>query len=242
MINLFAMLAFIVLYSFSLAGGKHGRLFFIFGLLLHSGYIIYRAFHLGWPPVTERHDILLLMAAGVAYSFFYFQKKASHGMLLEILPLFVIIFSFFAVFQARFDTIDPNMRSKWFFIHIAFLIAGYALFAAGSAAGILYLKTRSALYETMQYRLTLYGWLFFSFSLIGGSVWFFLAYGVYWLWTAKELWITIVWFYFSFYLHGRIFRPFAGRPAALIGIGGFPVMIFSYLGVMPILGSPWTQF
>jgi ABC-type transport system involved in cytochrome c biogenesis permease subunit len=54
--------------------------------------------------------------------------------------------------------------------------------------------------------------------------------------------MTVTWFFFSFYLHARLMKSLRGRPAALIGVLGFVVMLFSYLGVTPILGSPWTQF
>jgi ABC-type transport system involved in cytochrome c biogenesis permease subunit len=223
-------------------GGKKGTVYFTAGLVPHIGYILYRFFYLGWIPVTERYDILLLMSLGVASSFFYLRKKVELNLILDTLPLFVIILSLFAVFQGRMDTIDPNMNSGWFYAHIIFLILGYAFFTVSTAAGIIYLRKKSVIYELIQYRLTLFGWLLFSFSLIGGSTWFFLTYGSYWLWTAKELWITVVWFYYSFYLHSRMMKSLSGRPAVIMGIAGFPIIIFSYLGVMPILGSPWSQF
>jgi ABC-type transport system involved in cytochrome c biogenesis permease subunit len=242
MINLFIILTFISLYGLSMIGDKKGPVFFTLGLLVHAGYVLYRTVHLGWLPVTARHDILLVIALFVALSFFYFHNKASLNIILDVLPLFVVVLSGFAIFQEIIDTIDPNMNSIWFYVYIIFFIAGASLFVISSIAGILYLKERSALYETIQHRFALFGWLLFSFSLIGGSVWFFLTYGVYWLWTAKELWITIVWFYYSFYLHGRLVRSLRGRPSAILGIAGTPILFFSYLGVMPLLGSPWTQF
>jgi ABC-type transport system involved in cytochrome c biogenesis permease subunit len=242
MINLLIILVFIALYGLSMAGEKKGVVFFLMGLLIHAGYVLYRYLHLGWLPVTERHDILIAMALAVAGSFFYLYKKLSLNELLSTLPLFVVILSFFAVFQVRMDSIDPNMNSPWFFAHIIFLICGYSLLTVSSVAGILYLRARSLMHELIQYRLALFGWLLFSFSLIGGSFWFFLVYGSYWLWTAKELWITIVWFYYGFYLHSRLLRSLSGRPAAILGLAGFPILMFSYLGVMPILGSPWSQF
>ncbi len=240
--NLFIILSFIALYGLSIMGEKKGPVFFKLGLLVHAGYILYRTVHLGWLPVTARHDILLVMALFVASSYFYFHKKVSLNMLLEVLPLFVVVLSGFAIFQEVIDTIDPNMNSIWFYIYIIFFIAGCSFFVISSIAGILYLKERSMLFETIQHRSALFGWLLFSFSLIGGSVWFFLTYGVYWLWTAKELWITVVWFYYSFYLHARLLGSLRGKPSAILGAAGFPILIFSYLGVMPLLGSPWTQF
>jgi ABC-type transport system involved in cytochrome c biogenesis permease subunit len=242
MLNILTILAFISLYALSMIGGKKGPVYFMTGLVLHIGYIIYRFFHLGWIPVTERYDILLLMSFGVASSFFYLRKKVDLNLLLDTLPLFVIMLSLFAVFQGRRDTIEPSMNSVWFFVHLIFHILGYAFFTISTVVGIIYLRKKSIIHEMIQYRLTLFGWLLFSFSLIGGSTWFFLTYGSYWLWTAKELWITIVWFYYSFYLHSRMKRSLSGRPAVIMGIIGFPIIIFSYLGVMPILGSPWSQF
>ncbi len=242
MMDLITVLSFIALYGLSMIGDRKGQIFFMLGLLVHAGYVLYRTVHLGWLPVTARHDILLVIALFVAFSFYYFQKKAPLNMVLDVLPLFVVVLSGFAVFQEIIDTIDPNMNSIWFFVYISFFIAGSSFFVCSSIAGMLYLKESSVLYETIQHRLALFGWLLFSFSLIGGSVWFFLTYGSYWLWTAKELWITIVWFYYSFYLHGRLLKSLRGKPSAVLGITGFPILIFAYLGVMPLLGSPWTQF
>lgn len=242
MINLFSILVFISLYGVSIIGGKRGVIFYIFGLLFHIGYIIYRGLVLGRLPITERHDILLVVALIVALSFFYMYKKISLDIILSTLPLFVVIFCFFGIFQERIDTIEPHMNSKWFYIYMILFILGYSLLTIGSIAGIFYLREKAILYEAIQYRLTLLGWLLFSFSLIAGSVWFYLVYGVYWIWTAKELWTTIAWFYYSFYLHGRMIELFKGRPASLLGSAGFVVLIFSYIGVMPVLGSPWIQF
>lgn len=242
MIQLFFILLFISLYGLSIVGGKKGTAFYISGLLLHAGYIAYRWAFLGWLPVAERHDILLAMGFITALSFLYLYRRVSLALLLNTLPLFVVIFCFFAVFEERFDTIEPYMSSPWFYIHITLFILGYSLLATGSVAGLFFLKENAILCEIIQYRVTLLGWLVFSFSLIAGSVWFYHVYGVYWLWTANELWITITWFYYSFYLHSRLIKPLSGKPAAALGIAGFGVILFSYLGVMPLLGSPWRQF
>jgi len=242
MINIPWILVFIALYGLSLIGDRKGRRLFIIGLLFHIGYVIYRGFYLGWVPVTERHDILLVMGLIVAGGLFYLDKRIPLNMILDVLPLFVIFLSLSAVFQIRMDSIEPYMDSGWFYMHIIFMIIGYSLLILSGVAGISYLRAKQTALELLQYRLALFGWLSFSFSLIGGSFWFFYTYGSYWLWTAKELWTTIVWFYYGFYLHSRQIKALSGRVAGLIGVAGFPIMIFAYLGVMPIIGSPWTQF
>lgn len=242
MTALFFILLFISLYGVSMTGGKKGTGFFLSGLILHTGYIIYRWVFLRRLPVTEKHDILLFIALIVAFSFLYFYKRISLNLLLNTLPLFLSALCFLAIFQERIDTTAPNMESPWFYLHMILFISGYSLLIIGSLSGVFYFKDKTAILELIQYKSTLLGWLLFSFSLIAGSVWFYLVYGVYWLWTAKELWTTIVWFFYSFYLHARMIKSLYGLPASALGTAGSLIIIFSYLGVTPLLGSPWTQF
>lgn len=242
MAGLLFILVFIAFYGLSISGGKNAKFFFVTGFLLNVGYVIYRGAFLGRMPVTERHDILMAMGALVAASFFYFRHKVNPLILYPVLPLFVVTLCFFSLFQEKMDTIEPNMNTGWFYLHMALFVSGYALLTAGSAAGIFHFAEKRPSLEIIQYQLTLLGWLLFSCSLIAGSVWFFRAYGVYWLWTAKELWTTITWLYYTVYLHGRRMQALRGMPSSLIGATGFGFILFSYLGVTPILGSPWTQF
>lgn len=242
MIAIIFILLFISLYGLSIIGNRMGAVFFGIALSLHLCYIIFRWSFLGRFPVTERHDILMIIAIGIALSILYMRKKVSLNLLFNILPMFIITLCFFSLFQERINTIEPNMNSAWFYAHMILFVIGYSLLITGSATGILYLKEKTHLLEIVQYKLSLSGWVIFSLSLIAGSVWFFLVHGVYWLWSAKELWTTITWLYYSFYLHARMIGTLRGRPASIFGIAGVGIILFSYLGVTPILGSPWTQF
>jgi len=73
--------------------------------------------------------------------------------------------------------------------------------------------------------------------MISGGIWAFYAWGTYWLWTPKEFWTSILWLYYSVYLHTRLQRKLAGRPAAMIGAFGTVVMLFTYLGVGILMKS-----
>ncbi len=75
-----------------------------------------------------------------------------------------------------------------------------------------------------------------------GSVWFYMAYGTYWLWTSKEMWISITWLYVGLYLHARLMTRFRGVPAAVMGVLVFGVALFTYFGVGTVIPSPPTQF
>lgn len=242
MIHLFLLLGLITLYALGMLDNKKGRALFTTGILIHAAYIVYRGTVMGRLPVTDRYDILGVMAFLSASSFFYFHyiKKAEGVM--NTLPLLPVFLCFLVVFQERVDTISPNMNSVWFYLYMTLFILGFVLLGLGSVLGVTYLKDSRIAFEILQYRMTLAGWLLFSLALVAGSVWFYLSYGVYWLWTAKELWTTIAWFYYGFYLHARLLNSLKGWVASEVGAAGFLILTFAYLGVTPVLGSPWTQF
>ncbi len=242
MSHLFVVLFISTLYALGMLGGRQGSAFFVAGMVVNLSYLVLRWGLLNRLPVTDRFDILLFIAFVISLSYFYLHTAKRIEGVMNVLPLFSAGLSLLAVFQERIDTISPNMNSPWFYLYMILFIIGFSLMGIGSVTGILYLQKAVQSLEMLQHRFILAGWLFFSFALIAGSVWFFLAYGVYWLWTAKELWTTIAWFYYSFYLHARLVNSMKGAIASEIGLAGFGIMLFSYLGVTPILGSPWTQF
>ena len=97
--------------------------------------------------------------------------------------------------------------------------------------------------EEHEHDFLLHGWLMLAVALMFGSIWFFLAYGSYWYWTAREFWLSLVWLYYGgVYLHCRYINRFSGRPAALLGVLGYPLMLFNYFGIGTVIQSPWSQF
>ncbi len=240
MFHILIILSSVVFYSIGIMGGRKALICFIAGVLINGGYLLYRSFHLGHLPVTGKYDVLLFtgLLCGV-YLLRLYRSLPHDSNYILLLP---VVFLFFAIFQERVDTISPEMNSLWLYLHMTLFVFAFSLLSTGSATGIIYLMRKDSRFELLQYRFILSGWLFFSLSLIAGSVWFFLAQGVYWLWTAKELWLTITWFYYGLYLHGRYVDFLKGETASEIAVAGVFVILFAYLGVTPVLGSPWTQF
>jgi len=242
MSHLFLVLGIATLYAFGLLDTRKGNALYVAGCVVNAAYVTYRWIGLSHLPITCKHDILITMAMLSSFSYFYLHGWKRIKGIMSVLPLLPVVFSLLAIFQERMETMNPNMASFWFYLYMALFVIGFSLMGIGSVLGIQYLRGETLVLDSLQYRFTLAGWLIFSFSLVAGSVWFFLSYGVYWLWTAKELWTTIVWFYYGFYLHARFISSLKGAPAAEIGAAGFMVLLFSYIGVTPVLGSPWTQF
>ncbi len=133
--------------------------------------------------------------------------------------------------------LPPVLNTIWFELHVVLSFLSYAFFAAGAIFGILALRADEERAEINQYRSLLLGYVLFSVAMIFGGIWANLAWGTYWLWTPKELWTTIVWFFYSLYLHARLVRGWAGPKVIWMGIIGFVIVLFTYAGVGLLMKS-----
>jgi len=205
---------------------------------LHVTYVLARGFSLGRLPLIGVHDTVLFFALVTAVSALLVERTRSlQGLLSRTLPL-VIGLVLLALFSKRVDTpLPPVLNTYWFELHVALSFISYALFTLGMGLGLLYLKSGDAVQERLQYSTILTGYSLFSLSMVFGGIWAQLAWGTYWLWTPKELWTTILWLYYSLYLHGRLVRGWSGRPVVWMGIAGFALMMFLYLGVSVLMKS-----
>ena len=116
----------------------------------------------------------------------------------------------------------------------------YALFGIAAVLGILALASKEAGIEVVQYKAILLGYCLFSTAMVCGGIWAYLAWGTYWLWTPKELWTVILWLFYSLYLHARLRKWWTGRPSVILGIIGFGIVMFTYLGVSLFMKSSHT--
>jgi cytochrome c-type biogenesis protein CcsB len=243
------MLKLLLLSALPLYGAGAFRARFLYaGCLMQAAYLSYRGLTLGRLPLVGVHDTLIFLSCSlVAFSiaFYRFLKQTRDFQL--ILSGLAIIFTAGALMAAPHSgPLPPVLDTYWFELHVAVSFFSYALFAIGAALGILYLKEESAAegsadpaqeLERAQYMTILLGYLFFSLSMVFGGIWAYYAWGTYWLWTAKELWTSVLWLYYTFYLHARLQPRWRGRRSALCGTLGFLVVLFTYLGVGLLMKS-----
>ncbi|RMG73824.1 MAG: hypothetical protein D6710_02680 [Nitrospirae bacterium] len=231
-------------YILALVGGKKGRFFFILGLLCHLAGMFLRAKTIGHLPLTDKHDNISFMALVMAICYPFLKRKIEDEGLSVLMLCLVCFFLFVSVTERPLNTISPFMRSPWFFIYIFFYFTAYALYGLSACVGGYYFISRNDYHEAVQYKLAMAGWVSFTLGIVAGSIWFFVAYGMYWLWTSKELWVTVTWFYYAIYIHARYIKGLKGRPASVLGVLGFAVALFTYFGIGPgkIIQSPPTQF
>lgn len=222
--------------------GRLGRYLFSAGLVIHGLSILHRGLLTGRLPLSEKHDNISFMAFSMALMYLYLIRKKDARDFSVIVPPLISVFMFISIGFSPADSISPFLNTPWFYLHSFLYFLSYAFFGISASTGVLYILKGGPDYEQLQYKSAACGWIILSLSLFAGSVWFYIAYGTYWLWTSKELWITITWLYYGLYLHARLMRGLKGKPASVIGALGFAVALFTYFGVGTVIKSPPTQF
>ncbi|MBO3663068.1 c-type cytochrome biogenesis protein CcsB [Microbacterium stercoris] len=147
---------------------------------------------------------------------------------------------------------DP-LRSVWLIVHVfvaslatAFLALAFGLSvlqllqarrerlelaaatdAAPKRSFLRTLPTAEAL-EGLAYRFAIIGFIFWTFTLIAGSIWAQDAWGRYWGFDTKEVWTFIIWVLYAGYIHARATRGWRGTRSAWLSIVGFTAVIFNF--------------
>jgi ABC-type transport system involved in cytochrome c biogenesis permease subunit len=209
------------------------------GIILQIAYIVSRGAELGRLPLVGPHDTLVFLTASIAaFAVPFGLALKGRDRLFISTAVMAAAFTAFAMTTKQHNTpLPPVLKTFWFECHVVLAFMSYALFGVAALLSGLYLKERDSTLDGLAYRAVLVGYCLFTLSMIFGGIWAYLAWGTYWVWTPKELWTSILWSYFSFYLHARLRQRWTGRPMAYLGIIGFAVVMFTYLGVSLLMKS-----
>jgi cytochrome c-type biogenesis protein CcsB len=82
--------------------------------------------------------------------------------------------------------------------------------------------------EALAYRFTIIGFIFWTFTLIAGSIWANDAWGRYWGFDTKEVWTFVIWVLYAGYIHARATRGWRGTRSAWLSIVGFAAVMFNF--------------
>ncbi len=207
--------------------------------------LILRMMEAGHAPMARRYETLLFFAWSVALLnlILLFRYRFRTTELLTI-PVILLALLLAAFSDSGVYPLPLILKTWWFEIHVITSFFAYALFTLAAAAGAVYLfKERKGdagelkLFQEITYRSTLWGFTFFSASMLLGAIWAYLAWGLYWLWEPKSAASLLLWFYFAGVLHTRIVKEWRGRRASVMAVSGFGLVLFAYLGVSVFLTS-----
>jgi ABC-type transport system involved in cytochrome c biogenesis permease subunit len=221
--------------------GSFWRPAFAAALLLELGYLASRGIGLGRLPLIGPQDTLAFFSGSIGLMALPFIYNRDLGQQRKFSLSCGLLAALFALLALPFPTLNmplpPVLDTYWFELHVALAFFAYALFGVAALLGGAFLLRGERCYLDLQYRAALVGYSFFSLSMISGGIWGYYAWGTYWLWTAKELWTSILWLFYSMFLHLRVKGQAWDRAFAGLGIAGFFVALFTYLGVSILMRS-----
>ena len=125
-------------------------------------------------------------------------------------------------------------------IHVGMAVISYGIFATAFAAGVGYLAQGTGdrfawlpshkTLDEVAYRAVIIAFPIFATMIVLGSWWASIAWSRYWGWDPKETSALVTWLTYAIYLHARNQRRWAGRPAALLLVVGFGMVLVTYSG------------
>ncbi|WP_341953750.1 c-type cytochrome biogenesis protein CcsB [Salinibacterium sp. TMP30] len=216
--------------------------------VLHVSAVVFRGVAANRVPWANMFEFTLTATALIVGVFLLVQFWQD----LRFLGSFITGFSLMALgvgttsFYVDVVPLPPALQSAWLVIHVfvASLSTGVFALAAGlsivqlmqsrretgKALKLRFLDTLPAAerLETLAYRLTVVGFVMWTFTLMAGAVWAERAWGRYWGWDTKEVWTFIIWTIYAGYIHARATRGWRGSRSAWLAIVGFAAIVFNF--------------
>ena len=227
----------------------------VVGFTFHTIFLGCRYYLLGAAPVLDLKSALSFFSWSIIGVYLVIQARFK----LRVLGSFVApLAAFFMVISSAVPVtetpVKPIFKSLWLTLHVGTVFVGNALLAISCLAAIMYLiqerqikrKRFGTFYgrlpslatlDNINYYAILYGFPFLTVGMITGSIYAQFALGVYWQWDPKEVWSLISWLAYAALIHERLAVGWQGRKAAIMSIGCFSLLIFTFLGVSLLMGG-----
>ncbi|MBZ4487849.1 c-type cytochrome biogenesis protein CcsB [Microbacterium sp. cx-55] len=226
------------------------------GFLFHLGATITRGIEAERVPWSNMYEFsmtgtLLIVAVYLGVLFRYDLRFLGSF----IMGLVAVLMGGATLFHVDVSPLSDPLKSVWLVIHVFVASLATALFALAFALSVVQLlqarRERKALeaavgtvgktgpgflrilpsatdLESLAYRFAIIGFIFWTFTLIAGSIWANDAWGRYWGFDTKEVWTFVIWVLYAGYIHARATRGWRGTRSAWLSIIGFAAVMFNF--------------
>ncbi|WP_018347660.1 c-type cytochrome biogenesis protein CcsB [Longispora albida] len=156
-------------------------------------------------------------------------------------PLVPALDSYWLAIHVTAASISSGVFLIGFVPAVLFLIRNkYERLTAGVPEREVYLKfpvslgaklPRSEVLERLTFRIHVFAFPIWTFAGISGAIWAEAAWGRYWGWDPKEVWLFISWVVYAGYLHARATPSVRRTTAIWIAIIGWVTMLVNLFGI-----------
>jgi len=207
-----------------------------------GGAMLLRAIVVGRGPWGSMYEFSVAFAFSMIGGYLFLQRRypiRSIGFIPLGAGLAILLYA--SSLPGEIQPLVPALQNAPLLtIHVGMAVISYGIFATSFAAGIGYLaqgqNDRFAwlpshkVLDEVAYRAVIIGFPIFATMIILGSWWASIAWSRYWGWDPKETAALVTWLTYAIYLHARNRRSWAGRPAALLLVVGFGMVLVTYSG------------
>ncbi len=212
------------------------------GWLALGGAMLLRAYVVGRGPWGNMFEFSVAFSFSMIGGYLFLQRRypiRTIGFLPLGVALMILLYA--SSLPSDIKPLVPALQNAPLLtIHVGMAVLSYGIFATSFAAGVAYLvqgqQDRFAwlpshrVLDEVAYRAVIIGFPIFATMIILGSWWASIAWSRYWGWDPKETAALVTWLIYAVYLHARNQRSWAGRPAALLLVVGFGMVLVTYSG------------
>ncbi len=239
--------------------GKVCQISTIAGFGFHTLSLIYEMVALGHVPITSIQESLVFFAWAIVLIYLFLEYRYK----IKVMGAFIIPLAFLSIlvslsFPIVTTPLPAYFKSAWLGVHTTLAFLGDAAFAIAFGVGVMYLlqerqlkkKKPGVFYrrlpslevlDELNYKSIALGFPLLTLAMVTGAIWANSVRGYFWSWDPKEIWSLITWLIYAAYLHARLVAGWRGRKAAYMAVGGFVLVLFTFLGVNLLMPS-WHDF
>ena len=194
----------------------------------------------GHAPYSNQFEFATSFAWGTLATYLYLELKyrlKSLGVVVIAVAFGMLVYA--STLPARIDPLIAALQNNILILHVGSAIISYGAFASAFGAGLLYLINRNdriawlpprEVLDEIGYKAIIIAFPAQAMLLILGAVWAHTAWGRYWGWDPKETAALVTWLIAAIYLHARAQRGWHGTRTAIILIGLFGAVLFTFFG------------
>ena len=211
--------------------------------------LLLRGIVVGRGPWGNMFEFTVAFAFGIVAAYLALERRYPVRSI-GLVPLGVALglFLYSSTLPQGIEALVPALQNPPLLtIHVGLAMVSYGILAMSFAAGLgflvqerrladgrtvdrfAWLPARETL-DVVAFRAVIVGFPVFATMIVLGSWWASVAWSRYWGWDPKETSALVTWLVYAVYLHLRSQRGWRGRPAALVLVVGFVMVLVTYSG------------